>query len=99
MSQKAGLTLAIFHIKKGILRITFRVGAGLCIEGNDPDNCFPAKVKPIKIKVLRHIEFAFRPKFAVLKHAVLLERDEEKRNWRKLCNEDRLNLEDCSSYH
>jgi len=95
MPQNAGLTLAIFHIKKRILRIMLQVGAGLCIEGN----CFPAKMKPIKIKALKHIEFVFRPKFPVLKHAVLLERDEEIRNWRKLCNEDRHNLEDCSLQH
>jgi hypothetical protein len=98
ISQKAGLTLAVFHIKKRILKITPQVGAGLRIE-DDPDNCYPAKIKPIKIKALKHIEFAFRPKTLVLKHAVLLQRDEEIRNWRKLCNEDRHNLEDYSVQH
>jgi hypothetical protein len=91
-----GLTLAILHIKNGILRITIQVGAGLCIGDNDPVISFPFKIKPIKIKALKHIEFAFRPKTAVLKHDVLLQKDEELRNWRKLYNEDRHNLEDYS---
>jgi len=68
------MPLAIIHIYKGILRSTFQVGAGLCVEGNDSDNCFPLKIKPIKIKALKQIEVAVRPKFAVVKHAVLLER-------------------------
>jgi hypothetical protein len=99
VTERRPETCYISYQKKGILSITFEAGAGLCIEDNDADNFFPAKIKPIKIKALKHIEFAFQPKSAVLKHAVLLQRDEEIGNWRKLCNEDRHNLEDCSSQH